>query len=88
MSILVALQHITRYQYDRPVGLGPQIVRLRPAPHSRTAIKSYSLTVSPSPHFVTWQQDPNHGSPDPMGGREGDHAREELSKCQLALTKL
>ncbi len=36
----------------------------------------------------TWQQDPNHGSPDPMGGREGDHAREELSKCQLALTKL
>jgi uncharacterized protein (DUF2126 family)/transglutaminase-like putative cysteine protease len=59
MSILVSLQHVTRYEYDRPVGLAPQIVRLRPAPHSRTAIRSYSLRVSPRQHFVNWQQDPN-----------------------------
>ncbi|MDJ0865019.1 MAG: transglutaminase family protein [Myxococcota bacterium] len=58
MAIRVALNHRTQYRYDRRVELSPQIVRLRPAPHCRTPVRSFSLRVEPQPHFLNWQQDP------------------------------
>ncbi|MFT4082186.1 MAG: transglutaminase family protein, partial [Nocardioides sp.] len=58
MSIKVALEHRTTYEFARPVAIGPHVVRLRPAPHSRTPIEAYSLQVSPADHYENWQQDP------------------------------
>ena len=58
MSIYASLYHLTHYRYDRPVMLTPQVVRLRPAPQSRTRVISHSLKVSPAAHFVNHQQDP------------------------------
>lgn len=58
MSIKAAVYHLTHYQYDRPVFLQPQIIRLQPAPHSKTKVLSYSLRVQPAGHFVNVQQDP------------------------------
>jgi uncharacterized protein (DUF2126 family) len=62
VSIRLAIEHRTAYRYERPVRLGPHVVRLRPAPHCRTPILAYSLAVTPARHFVNWQQDPfgNH----------------------------
>ena len=58
MSIRIGLTHRTAYSYDRPITMGPQIIRLRPAPHCRTPIISYSQIIKPDEHFINWQQDP------------------------------
>ncbi|MBK8454459.1 MAG: transglutaminase family protein [Thiofilum sp.] len=58
MSIHVTLNHRTVYHFDHFVNLSPHIIRLRPAPHTRTPILAYSLTVKPENHFINWQQDP------------------------------
>ncbi len=60
MGIQVALNHRTQYRYDKPVFLGPQVIQLRPAPHCRTPILSYSLNVTPAEHILNWQMDPHY----------------------------
>ena len=57
MGIKVALEHSTSYTFDRLVEVYPHVIRLRPAPHSRTPIEAYSLEVEPADHFINWQQD-------------------------------
>ncbi len=57
MGIKVALEHRTSYTFDRLVEVYPHVIRLRPAPHSRTPIEAYSLEVEPADHFINWQQD-------------------------------
>ena len=58
MSIRVAIRHRTEYHFDRSVALSPHLIRLRPAPHTRTPIHQYSLHVEPGEHFLNWMQDP------------------------------
>src|SRR5512147_1927565 len=58
MAIRVCCRHVTHYRFDRPVSLSPHVLRLRPAPHSRTPIRAYALRITPKEHFLNWQQDP------------------------------
>ena len=57
VGIKVGVEHRTIYRFDRPVRVHPHVVRLRPAPHTRTPVEAYSLQVEPAEHFVNWQQD-------------------------------
>ncbi|MEQ8493742.1 MAG: transglutaminase family protein, partial [Gammaproteobacteria bacterium] len=58
MSIRVAVRHSTEYHFDRLVKLAPHVLRVRPAPHTRTHVHAYSLKIEPADHFINWQQDP------------------------------
>lgn len=58
MSIQIAIQHKTSYQFDKLVQIHPHIFRLRPAPHTRTPVLAYSMKIQPEEHFINWQQDP------------------------------
>ncbi|UXX78628.1 transglutaminase family protein [Reichenbachiella carrageenanivorans] len=58
MAIHAAIKHSTGYTYDRLVTMSPQVIRLRPAPHTRTPVVGYSIKIYPENHFINWQQDP------------------------------
>ena len=58
MAIRIALHHRTEYHFDKSVNLSPHLIRLRPAPHTRTPVYQYSIKVEPEEHFINWMQDP------------------------------
>ncbi len=57
MGLQVLLHHRTAYRYSRQVALGPQTIQLRPTPHCRTPILSYTLAIEPADHTLRWQLD-------------------------------
>ena len=57
MAIRVGIEHYTAYRFDRPVRLSPHLIRLRPAPHTRTPLHAYRLHIEPASHRIHWQQD-------------------------------
>jgi uncharacterized protein (DUF2126 family) len=57
VAIHVGIEHLTEYVYDRAVQLSPQIIRLRPAPHTRTPVHDYRLHIEGGAHRLYWQQD-------------------------------
>lgn len=61
MSRAVSIAHVTTYRYDRPVFLGPQTIRLTPAPHARARILQHELTVAPGNHTLRHGRDPQGG---------------------------
>ena len=67
MAIHVALYHKTHYTYDRPVAHAPHTVRLRPAPHCRTPILSYSQRIKPKKTFPQLAAGPVQQLPGPAG---------------------
>jgi hypothetical protein len=58
--VRVVVQHRSRYHCPRPALLGPQLIPLRPADHTRARIQSYQLLVEPE-HRLHWLRDP-HGN--------------------------
>src|SRR5688572_1026313 len=57
----VLIQHHSRYRYPSPAALGPHVIRLRPATHTKARIESYALRIAQECD-LRWHQDPfgNH----------------------------
>jgi hypothetical protein len=55
--VRVVVQHRSRYHHPRPALLGPQLIRLRPADHTRARIESHQLLVEVE-HRLHWLRDP------------------------------
>ncbi|MDD9971512.1 MAG: transglutaminase family protein [Myxococcales bacterium] len=58
MAIYAKLDHSMRYDFDRPVRASPHVLRLFPAPHTRTPVHDHQVDIQPSEHHLYPQQDP------------------------------